>query len=75
MSIMITRHRQRLCDLGFGLRGVPSECLRAMVLERRHPLLLRAAALRWLVHLAPLSVTQGAPFAERRRLARIHYRV
>jgi hypothetical protein len=33
----------------------------------------RAAALRHLVMCAPLSVTQGRPFAERRRMVRVHY--
>ncbi|CAE6967723.1 hypothetical protein [Paraburkholderia domus] len=35
----------------------------------------RTAALRHLVMDAPLSVTQGRPFAERRRLVRRHYGV
>ena len=35
----------------------------------------RAAALRNLVACAPLEVTRGRPFLERRRLVRKHYRV
>lgn len=36
---------------------------------------VRAAALRNLVGIASLDVTQGRPFAERRRLVRQHYDV
>lgn len=37
--------------------------------------LMRAAALRNLVAAAPLHVTQGLPFARRRKLVREHYKV
>lgn len=46
-----------------------------IVRDRSHPTLLRVAALRWIVGLAPLSVTQGAPYGWRRRYVRRHYRV
>lgn len=37
--------------------------------------LMRAAALRNLVAAAPVHVTQGLPFARRRKLVREHYKV
>lgn len=38
-----------------------------------YPARMRAAALRNLVAKAPLDVTQGRPFAARRKLVRAHY--
>jgi hypothetical protein len=43
--------------------------------KRRYSTHYRAAALRHVVMNAPLSVTGGRPFAERRRLVRRHYGV
>ncbi|WOB11243.1 hypothetical protein [Piscinibacter gummiphilus] len=72
---MWTRRMFRIGEYIQGLRATPSEQLKAIVQEKRYPVLLREAALRWLVHLAPVEVTKGAPFAVRRRLVRQHHRV
>jgi hypothetical protein len=72
---MLTKRLQRLSEFIQGLRTLPSLELKSIVCERRYPVLLREAALRWLVHLAPTEVTHGAPFAERRRLVRRHHGV
>ena len=49
--------------------------LLAVMHERRYPPLLRVAALRWLIHWAPLDITKGAPYLQRRRYVRQHYHV
>lgn len=55
---------------------LPAEALVAIARDRaRYTPVMRAAALRNLVGEAPLAVTQGRPFAERRRLVRAHYGV
>lgn len=50
-----------------------SELVRIAKAKRRYSTHYRAAALRHLVIDAPLSVTGGQPFAERRRRVRKHY--
>ncbi|MBY0365419.1 hypothetical protein [Roseateles aquatilis] len=72
---MATDRLTRLLRLLAGLRRRSTEELLPILRERRHPPLLRVAALRWLVHLAPLDVTQGRSYAARRRLVRRHYGV
>lgn len=72
---MWTRRMFRIGEYIQGLRYAPREQLKAIVVNRRYPVLLREAALRWLVYLAPIEVTKGAPFATRRRLVRRHYGV
>lgn len=72
---MWTKRMFRIGEYIQGLRTTPCEQLKAIVLEKRYPVLLREAALRWLVHLAPIEVTKGAPFAVRRRLVRQHHGV
>lgn len=53
--------------------GLPREdLLRIVKAKRRYSTHYRAAALRHLVGDAPLAVTGGRPFAERRRLVRQH---
>jgi microcystin degradation protein MlrC len=58
----------------FHLYGLPpDELVRIVKSKRRYSAHYRAAALRHLVMDAPLSVTNGRPFAERRRRVRQHY--
>lgn len=72
---MLTRRLTRLITFVHGLSRQQPEELQGIVREKRYPPLLREAALRWLVHSAPLSVTHGAPFAQRRRYVRRFYGV
>lgn len=72
---MLTRRLTRLITFVHGLSRQQPEQLQYIVREKRFPPLLREAALRWLVHSAPLSVTHGAPFAQRRRYVRRFYGV
>jgi hypothetical protein len=72
---MLTHRLHRLVVLSTGLRHYGIEQLLAVIREPRYPPLLRLAALRWLVHWAPLDVTKGAPYPQRRRLVRRHYGV
>lgn len=56
--------------------GLPVEQLIAVITAKdRFSVRLRAAALRNLVADAPLAVTHGRPFGQRRRLVRKHYGV
>ena len=72
---MLSHRANRLGTFIFGLAKTPTEALRAIVQEKRYPVLMREAALRWLIHWAPVSVTLGAPFAVRRRYVRRFYGV
>ena len=72
---MLTKRLTRLMAFIQGLSHQQPQELREIVGEKRYPPLLREAALRWLMHSAPLSVTQGAPFAQRRRYVRRYYGV
>jgi hypothetical protein len=72
---MLTRRPTRLITLVYGLSRQPTQELTGIVRDKRYPLLFREAALRCLVHSAPISVTMGAPFAERRRHVRRFYGV
>ena len=51
------------------------ETLCVIVADTRNTATFRAAALRVLVGRAPLNVTQGRPFAERRRLVRAFHQL
>lgn len=70
---MLTHRLHRLLVLSTGLRMYSTVQLLAVLQERRYPPLLRLAALRWLIHGAPLEVTHGAPYPDRRRFVRLHY--
>lgn len=72
---MWTHRIHRLVVFCTGLRGYDADQLVAIVRERRHTPLLRVAALRALAAQAPLEVTRGAPYAQRRRSVRRHYGV
>ena len=54
---------------------LPIHHLVRVVKDETYPPFFRAAVLRNLVNVAPIEVTQGRPFCERRRLVRAHYRV
>ncbi len=49
------------------------ELIRIAKSDRLYSAAFRAAALMNLVGNAPLAVTKGRPYAERRRLCRVHY--
>ncbi|TCK33409.1 hypothetical protein B0G84_7629 [Paraburkholderia sp. BL8N3] len=70
-------NRQRTFRFGLMIwqtYGLPREgLLRIVKAKRRYSTHYRAAALRHLVGDAPLSVTGGRPFADRRRRVRQHY--
>jgi hypothetical protein len=70
-------NRQRILRFGlmiFQTYGLPHEALVQIIRsQKRYSTHYRAAALRNLVGGAPLSVTAGRPFAERRRRVRRHY--
>jgi len=70
-------NRQRILRFGLMIwqtHGLPhEELLRIVRAKQRRSAHFRAAALRHLVAKAPLSVTGGHPFAERRRRVRRYY--
>ncbi|MBX3602369.1 MAG: hypothetical protein KF863_17275 [Rubrivivax sp.] len=72
---MLTHRLNRLANLVIGLRRYTIHELVPIVRENRYPPLLRIAALRQLIHLAPLDITKGAPYCTRRRYVRQHYHV
>jgi len=49
--------------------------LRVVRSKEAYSALMRAAALRHLVAQAPIEITQGRPFAERRRLVRSYFKI
>lgn len=69
---MLTHRLNRLVVLLTGMRRYSTEQLLAVMREHRYPPLLRVAALRWLIHCAPLDITKGAPYLQRRRYVRQH---
>ncbi|MGP8486073.1 hypothetical protein ACT2FY_08745 [Paraburkholderia fungorum] len=72
-------NRQRLFSFGLMVwqtHGLShDQLLRIVSAKNRYSPRFRAAALRHLVAAAPVSITGGRPFAERRRRVRAHYRV
>jgi hypothetical protein len=70
---MLTHRLNRLMVYTTGLRQYTTEQLLSLLRERRYPPLLRAAALRWLINWAPVGITRGAPFEQKRRYVRQHY--
>lgn len=46
-----------------------------VIVKQNYHVIHRLAALRWIVSKAPLSVTMGAPYLQRRRLVRVHYKI
>ena len=72
---MLTHRRNRFLVLLTGLRKHSVDQLLGILHERRYPPLLRVAALRWLIHWAPLAVPAGSPYWTRRRYVRQHYGV
>ena len=69
---MLTHRCNRFMVLLTGLRHYTTEQLLAVMQDRRYPPLMRVAALRWLIHWAPLDITKGAPYLQRRRYVRQH---
>lgn len=72
-------NRERILRLGmqiYLLHGLPDqELVRIIRAKHRYSTYCRTAALRCLVGTAPLAVTCGRPFAERRRRVRHHFGV
>lgn len=54
---------------------LPAYHLKRIINDKSYPLRVRAAALRVLVARAPIEVTHGRPYPERRLLVRKHYQV
>lgn len=72
---MLTHRLNRLATYCRGLATNAPEALVSVIRDKRYPVLMREAALRWLIHRAPTAVTREAPFAARRRHVRRHYGV
>lgn len=76
---MLRRPTQRLSRLSrylMQLHGATTDHLLAVATDKaRFHTLYRLAALRWLISKSPLSVTRGAPYAQRRRAVRLHYKI
>lgn len=70
---MLTRRLTRLTTFVHGLKSAPTPSLVSVVGDKRYPVLMREAALLWLVWCAPIAITKGAPFAARRRSVRRYY--
>jgi hypothetical protein len=71
---MNSKRRRRFSYMVYEIRCCSHKALIAIVQARSHySPLYRTAALRHLVLDAPLEVTGGRPFAERRRRVRQHY--
>lgn len=70
-----TRRRTKFTTFLLGLRKYSADQLIEMLNEKHHAPLLRCAALRWLISAAPLEITQGAPYGERRRYVRRHHHI
>lgn len=74
--VTLSNSRQQFFGAIHRLSGIPLDQLMAIARDRtRFSLRTRAAALRHVVSLAPITVTRGMPYAARRRLVRNHYRV
>lgn len=72
--MMFNRHLARFSRLVFQTSGLPEAVLLSIVRDRAgFSARYRTAALRHLIHCAPVSITQGLPFAQRRRRVRSHY--
>ena len=54
---------------------LPPHHLKRVITDEGYSARLRSAALRVLVAKSPIEITQGRPFAERRRLVRQHYKL
>lgn len=72
---MLTSRKHQLGAALLNTRRLDEGALTAIVRQPEHSTIQRIAALRWLIHQAPIDVTQGRPYAERRRLVRDHYHV
>lgn len=71
---MFNRNTARFVRLVYETYRLPEPVLLSIVnAPERFTVRYRAAALRHLVVRAPLSVTHGLPYAQRRRLVRRHY--
>ena len=71
----LTHRQSHFCVFIQGLRQYTPAQLILLLRNRQVPLLLRCAALRWLIYWAPVEVTKGQPYLARRRRVREHYRV
>lgn len=71
---MLNRKLARFSRLVHETYRLPQAVLLSICRARgQYPATYRAAALRHLIAEAPVSVTHGLPFAQRRRLVRRHY--
>jgi hypothetical protein len=73
-NVMFNRRLASFSRLVHATYRLPGSVLLSIVMARgQYPATYRAAALRHLIARAPVSVTRGLPFAQRRRLVRLHY--
>lgn len=72
---MLISRRRRLTTFVAEMSSYTIGHLLPILRERRFAPIVRTAALRCLIHLAPLRITKGAPFPQRRRYVRQFYRV
>lgn len=73
--VLASRNRQAFFGHIRTVEVLPNYHVLRVIREPSYPPRVRAAALRILVDRAPIDVTKGRPFAERRRLVRKHYKV
>lgn len=73
LFVLAAEKRQRFFANIRATRRLREEELVRIAADKGYSLSVRSAALRNLVTLAPVEVTLGRPFAQRRRLVREHY--
>jgi hypothetical protein len=74
LRVLASGKRQRFCGNIRATYALPIyHLVRMAKAKKQYPTLLRAAALRNLVCIAPLEVTKGACYSERRRAVRAFY--
>lgn len=74
-SVLASERRQAFFGHLRACEVLPPYHLKRIIADAGYSARLRSAALRVLVGKSPLEVTQGRPYAERRRLVRQHYRI
>lgn len=73
LRVLASEKRQRFLGHLRATDVLPPFHLVRVAQEEGYSVLMRAAALRNLTACAPIEVTKGRPYAERRRLVRAHF--
>lgn len=73
LRVLASDRRQRFFGQILATAKLPTQELVRVIRDASYSPSLRTAALRNLVAQAPLVVTQGRCFVQRRRLVRLHY--